>query len=426
MTTARHRRFPARARVLLPCLLGWALTLHAADDGALDIADRLGERAARPVRDWQLSVELGAGRDHAAPGSAATRLRGTVDLRIDTVPAPGWRVVFADQLDVDDPALPGRPNTVNSLKEAWVGWQPAPRLALELGRVNLRSDVALGYSPTDWFRAGALRGSTVVEPQRRRGARLGTVVARGQWLWDGGAASLVAAPKLADVPSDASFSADLGATNDRDRALLSLSQRLGPRWSQQAHLYAERGRPAQWGLGSSVLIGDALTAYLELAGGRDRSILSRATGGPDDTRARHRAAAGATYTTADKLSLSAEFQYSGAGVDEATWRALPATSPDAVPAVLGRAASTQDLPTRSAWFVHAAWQDWPHEDVDLTLLARFNRQDGSRLAWFEAKWHVADQVDVALQGLALSGRTASEYGSAPVRRSWMAVLKLWF
>ena len=57
---------------------------------------------------------------------------------------------------------------------------------------------------------------------------------RGQTVWSGGSLTALASPHLADQPSDAAFSLDLGATNRQDRWLLALSHQLSesisPQW----------------------------------------------------------------------------------------------------------------------------------------------------------------------------------------------------
>ena len=71
------------AVLLLACA---APPLLAADDAALDIADRIGERISAPdapaARDWQLSLEATAGSTWARDGSGATAHRSSV--------APTW------------------------------------------------------------------------------------------------------------------------------------------------------------------------------------------------------------------------------------------------------------------------------------------------------------------------------------------------
>ena len=85
--------------------------------------------------------------------------------------------------------------------------------------------------------------------------------------------------------------------------------------------------PAQVGFNLNGLLNDATVAYVEWSGGRSRSLLSQALNSADDTSFRNRLATGMTYTTSDKLSLTLEYEYNGAGLDQAAWENLARTAP---------------------------------------------------------------------------------------------------
>jgi len=73
-----------------------------------------------------------------------------------------------------------------------------------------------------------------LDPASLRENRLGSAMLRGQALWTGGSLTALYSPKLADQRNDAVFSADLGATNQRERWQLALSEKLSdalnPQW----------------------------------------------------------------------------------------------------------------------------------------------------------------------------------------------------
>jgi hypothetical protein len=102
--------------------------------------------------------------------------------------APGYRL--ADRFDTAQ--------EIGTLKEAYVSWQPHSSLLLDAGRINGRQGVAFGYNPTDFFRSDAIRSVVSIDPNSLRDNRLGTVMLRGQQLWDSGALSVVYAPRLTD------------------------------------------------------------------------------------------------------------------------------------------------------------------------------------------------------------------------------------
>jgi len=114
----------------------------------------------------------------------------------------GFRAVFSDRLDHIHPRTADADETVNSLREAYLGWQTEGGDSLiEFGRVNLRYGPGYGYNPTDFFRGGSLRVLTSADPFALRENRLGSVMLRAQSLWTGGSLSVALSPKLADNPN---------------------------------------------------------------------------------------------------------------------------------------------------------------------------------------------------------------------------------
>jgi hypothetical protein len=50
-------------------------------------------------------------------------------------------------LDAEDNlSFPTHDNLIDDLRKVYVGWQPWDRTYLSLGRINLKSEVALGYN----------------------------------------------------------------------------------------------------------------------------------------------------------------------------------------------------------------------------------------------------------------------------------------
>ena len=71
----------------------------------------------------------------------------------------------------------------NDLRELFVEWQPTDTAWLELGRVNIRNGVALGFNPTDFFRPRTVIEPLTADPSVLREDRLGALMLTGQWLW---------------------------------------------------------------------------------------------------------------------------------------------------------------------------------------------------------------------------------------------------
>lgn len=426
MTTYRvsSRSSAGAVALSLLCIAGAALG-EDSDEAALALADKT-QAEAKPPSDWRMTAEgaLIESIDRAT-GEPRRAQRASFDALYDHRFAPAWRFVVADRVDVAWRGAPTYDDSVNTLKETYVSWQPQADRLFDLGRLNLRYGVATGYNPTDYLRAGAVRSVVSVLPASLRENRLGTVMLRGQQLWSAGSLSALYAPKLADRPNDSPFSPDFGATNDQDRWLLALSQKLGDDFNPQFLLYDdERGSP-QLGVDVTTLLNDASVAYLEWSGGRSRSLLAQALALPDDTAFRSRAAGGVTYTAATKVTVTLEYDYNGAGLDEAAWNRLRAGPPAAYLQYRNFVQALQDPPTQRNVFFFARWEDALLLHLDLSALARLDVADRSRLSFLEARYHW-EHVDLALQWQHNGGAATSEFGALTQETIWQALVTYFF
>jgi hypothetical protein len=412
------------ATALCSSLLVSVAPVAASDDAALDLkpeSEAPAKAAQRPSFRAFGEVAVGRLAQRYGLGTEDTR-RASLDLAWDFKLGSQWRAVLSDRLDDIHPVEVGGRSTLNSLREAFVGWQGEDgRAAMDLGRVNYRNGPAYGFNPTDYFRDGASRAVTTADPLALRENRLGTAMLRGQWLWQGGSATVALAPKLRDGPSRESFSADLGATNHADRALLAVSVQPSDRVGLQAFAFHEQDKGLQLGANGTMLFGEAAVGFVEWSGGRDTELLSAALGPAPRVARRHRAAAGLTYTTASKLSLTAELQYNGFALDKAQWREAVATyGIEAMGAYLYEVQRRQDIASRRAAMVYASQKDAGVKNLDLTGLVRYNVEDRSRFMWVEARYHFA-RADLALQWQTNLGGSLTEYG-AQTGRSLVQVL----
>ncbi len=413
-------------RLLLLLLAAAALPALADDDAAaLSLADQTATTAEQ-AGDWRVYSEA-ALRESRRQGAGLARhdTRLSLDARLDTTLAPGWRAVFADRLDLNRGDGISGNNDVNTLKEAYVSWQAQPDRVADLGRINVRNGAAMGYNPTDYFRVGALRSVVSLDPASLRENRLGSAMLRGQTLWEGGSLTALYSPKLDDRPSAAVFSPDLGATNQRARWLMAFSQKLSDVLNPQWLLYGGAGQSAQVGLNLTALPNDATVAYIEWSGGRSPSLATQALMRPDDTAFRSRVSTGLTYTTPGNVALTAEYEYNGAGLDRTGWNALRRGSPSAYGIYRGFASNVQDPATRHNLFLYAFWQDALVQHLDLTAMVRNDLVDHSRLQWLEARYHWT-RVDVALQTQLNTGQAGSDYGASVDRRIWQVLLRFFF
>ena len=411
--------------VLLAGLSASASAQENTDLDALTTADRA-QTAPEHASDWHLLIEGAFGDTTQRYGLPSYRsARVSVDATLDKTLAPGWRLIFGDRLDWNRESQDPTEYKVNTVKELYLSWQFAPSEIVDVGRINTRFGVATGYNPTDYFRDGAVRSVVSLNPSSLRNNRLGSVMLRTQTLWDGGSLTAIASPKLTDAPSNAPFSADLGATNNADRWLLALSQRLTDTVNPQFLLYGEAGKSPQFGLDLTRLFGDATVAFVEWSGGQGASLYSEALGGPPRDVFRNRLASGLTYTTNDKITLTLEAEYNGAALDGSGWNALGKGAIPAYEQYRNVAQQVQDLPTRKALFLYGSWQDAILNHLDLSGFARQDLTDQSRLTWLEARYHW-DHTDVALQWQRYGGKAWSDFGAAEARTAWQTVVTYFF
>lgn len=327
----------------------------------------------------------------------------------------GWRGVFSNRIDHLYPSAADTDATVNSLREAYLSWQPqGDTTIVELGRINLRYGPGYGYNPTDFFRDGSLRTQTTANPLALRENRLGTGMLRSQLMLTNGALSVAYSPKLADRPDPDGWSADFGSTNYRDRALIALSTQFSQRLSTQALLYKEHGLSPTLGASLTALLSDAAVAHLEWSHGSEPDLLSRALALPGVASTRNRFTGGLTYTTLGKLSVTVEYQYNGFALSQPDWAALGA-NPTAQVAYLLEAQRRQDLGSRQAYLIYLTQKNLGLKNLDLTAFLSVNGGDHSRLGWVELRHHWP-RFDLALQLQQTMGKSGSQYGLLPDRR----------
>jgi hypothetical protein len=337
--------------------------------------------------------------------------------------------------------FPSHETIRNDLREAYAGWQDGNGLSLELGRVNLKSGVGLGFNPTDFFKTRAVVEPVSADPTVLREDRLGTAMLLAQQVWAGGSVTLALAPKLAgETPpyaNDAlpSFDPTFDRTNARGRALLKASVDVFD-LSPEILVYAEGGR-TQFGANLTEGIGMATVVYLEWAGGARASLVEDAL--RDGVRTgvlppvsvipaspaqgfRNDLALGASYTTKLGITFNLEYDRHDAGFGGADWRAwfdtgIANRSDPAVTGALwfirGYAADRQEPVARDSLFLRADWPDAVVRDLHLTSFADIDLRDGSGLAQVTADYYLSPQWTIGgLVDVNFGGRR-SDFGSLP-------------
>lgn len=416
-------------------LLACSVQAHAQDDsdddaGALMLADHVAATTAQ-ASNWRNFVEGAAGNSEPRSGAIQDVQRLSMDTRYDGSLAADWRLMFSDRLDVNSPAQTPGDNGVNTLKEAYLSWQAKDNLLLDMGRINVRNGLSQGYNPTDYFKTGALRSVTAVDPQSLKENRQGSVMVRGQQLWGDGSVTFLYSPKLDSQPDNGAYSLDFGATNNVNRSLLSYSPKGSEAVNLQFMAFTQDQSAPQLGVNVAGLVNDATVVNFEWSGGQSASQRSQAlaqAGLPyaDDAAYSQRWVTGLTYTTSNKMSFSAEYEYNGLGLSQVAWNQLRAGNPALYGVYENWVQNQQELPTQRSAFLYFNWQDAFISRLDLSALQRYDLADNSSMVWLEARYHLLDHAEFAVQWLRNQGSSLSDYGVQPVAQSLLLVARWYF
>jgi hypothetical protein len=414
--------------------------------------------AATKDQGQQQVVPRGNGRISIENAVAGSVLRGGLAIPLPGQLPPRWQdrtsldgrwrwnlgesvsVTFSDRanLFLQDGLPFGRGGTVtNDLREAYATWEFLPRTYFEAGRINLRHGAALGYNPTDFFRASTLIAQSSADPAALRENRLGTGMVRMQHIASWGAISLAWAPKLyqpdrIDTGSPAALDPQFDRTNHSERMLLSIHVDVGDLAPEL--LVFRNGGETRIGANISKPIGKQIIAYAEWSGGRQRNLVAEAMdygvrtgtmppgtillpGAGSGRQFRNDITAGFSWTGESKVTVNLEYIFHEAGLSGSDWDRLFTLGRNSQ--VLGNEfwylrayAADQQVPTgRQQIFLRAYWPDGLIRDVDLTALTFVSLDDSSAFAQVSANWNISRTWTAGFYVGANLGPPGSTYGS---------------
>ncbi len=390
--------------------------------------------------DWQERLFLDIRKDWRLTRSLVFTYSGRANLRAE-----------------DDLSFPTHENLINDLREAFFDWHPRDRTYLDFGRINLKSGVALGYNPTDFFRTRAVVEPLSADPSVLREDRLGTLMLRAQQLFEGGSLTAAFAPKLYE-PSAIytninlpSLDPTLDRTNARNRSLVKTSINISDRFSPELLLYRE-GSQTRLGTNLAESFGQKVIAYLEWSGGRRASLIDdalrygRDTGtlplhAPDSIPEsphesfQNELALGVSYTTQTRITFNLEYHFNQPGFTRADWRnwftaghAHPVPSPVAGELWYLRdyALDQQDPVSRHSVFLRADWADAFIPKLELVGFVNADTYDGSGLLQISADYYLSDHWTVGGLVATNFGRARSDFGSLGESANFMLKVARYF
>jgi hypothetical protein len=428
----------------------------AAAPAAIQGASRLYLENALSVSSLQSELAVAA----SAPPSYNWQERLFFDVRKEWQLTSRLGLTYSGRLnfrDENDLSFPTHENVINDLREAYLDWQPWDRTYLDVGRVNLKSGVALGYNPTDFFRTRAVVEPLSADPAALREDRLGTLMVRTQRLWEGGSLTAAFAPRLYE-PSPIYTNVNLPSadpmlerTNARNRFLVKGSVNVASNFSPEFLLYREGGQ-TRVGANLAEAFGQKVVAYLEWAGGRRASLIDdalhfgRETGTlpaeapsvvPESPRKsfQNELSVGASYTTENRITFNLEYHLNQAGFTHSDWinwfavgRGRSAATPVARELWYLRsyALDQQDPISRHSIFLRADWSDAFVPKLELTGFVNTDVYDGSSLLQLTADYYLSDTWTVGGLITTNVGAAHSDFGSLPQAANFLFKVARYF
>jgi hypothetical protein len=382
------------------------------------------------------------------PSSARREERALLDARAEWHIGEVLRLTYSGRLNLrleEGLGFPNHENLTHDLREAFLSWEPLERLYLDAGRINLKSGVALGFNPTDFFRTRAVVEPLSVDPVVLRDDRLGTLMLRAQRVWTRGSLTAAYAPAVAsdsaiyNALSLRSLDPMFDRTNAHERWLLKGTLDVSEGFSPELLAYTSQGR-VRWGANFAESIGKSTVAYLEWSGGRQGTVsadaldFGRATGslpaaaarvlpGLGNVAFRNEVAAGVSYTTdLPKITFNLELHYDQAGFSGAQWDQWFRTGSGVSPLspiagslwyVRAYAADQQQLISRRFAFLRMDWVDAFVPKLEVSGFVDTDLADGSSRLQLGADYYLSDRWTIGGLALVNAGRRHSDFGSLP-------------
>jgi len=392
-----------------------------------------------PTPNWQELLFLDVRKEWALGGDASLTYSGRLNL-----------------LAQDETPFPTHEDVRHDFREGFLTWQALPGDYLDLGRINLKSGVAAGFNPTDFFKTRSVVEPLSIDPAVLREDRLGTFLLEGQHIGEGVSLTLAFAPQLyrpspiytyATLPS---FNPMFDRTNAHDRLLLKGSAELAEHVNPEALLYHEGDR-TELGANLAENVGQSTVLYAEWAGGRRASLIDDALrygvdvgtipGNappvlPVDTRSYFQSdlSVGGSYTVSE-IVFNLEYHFHQAGFspqDWHNWFAIGEARAGLRP-ITGELwyirAYAQDqqepMATHSA-FLRADWQDAFIQKLELTAFTDVDLHDGSSVTQVTADYYLSNAWTVGALAAAFLGGRRSDFGSLPEAASVIVKLARYF
>jgi len=380
-----------------------------------------------------------------------------LDMRRQWVFDPTFSITLSDRFNFraeNDIVPPSHETIRNDFREGYASWEFASSTYLDVGRINVKTGVAAGFNPTDFFKTRAVVEPLSADPSALREDRLGTVMTLIQHDWNAGAATVAFAPgfrsptPIYTATSLPSFNPMFDRTNAQDRWLAKGSMDLGSDFSPEVVYYREGDR-SHYGANLTHGVGQSTVVYAEWAGGERASLIAdamaygRNTGTIPSTAPNALAfdpnrhfkndlAVGLSYATSTKITFNVEYDYHQAGFSQGDWDQWfqAGAARVAVSAELwfirDYAAEQQEPAGEHSLFLRADWMDAMVRNLEITGFINTDVHDGSSLAQVTASYYVSRAWTVEAVAAATLGSKNSNFGSLPTAATFLLKMARYF
>lgn len=333
------------------------------------------------------------------------------------------------------------------INEAYASWQISPTLFADMGRINIKSGVANGFNPSDYFKVGSVLVRNTEDTSQLRDSRLGALLVRGQKLWDGGSLTLLISPEFNDnsnhwFSDKDTVGLNLQKTNDRTRTMLKFTYRVSEDFSPEFIYYNESDKH-NFGLNISNALNNQWLAYAEWNVGKRRNLIdealleARKSGYLDPAvtqqfsddkgvRYLHQFAIGASYTSVSNITTNLEYHYNGAGlskIDAERWFEAGSNTRNS-PVALAQLLSIRGLAQtrgepfgKQTLFLRSNWTDAGMDDLELTGLLITDLKDDSSLVQVGTVYRPNAEITLSLRLARFHGERKSNYGSISYKQT---------
>ncbi|NVN90717.1 MAG: hypothetical protein HXX11_08930 [Desulfuromonadales bacterium] len=342
-------------------------------------------------------------------------------------------------IEADGVSFPSSGTLRNDFREGYLSCELFPRTYLEAGRINIKNGVSLGYNPTDFFKTRTSVDSASIDPSALRENRLGSLMVKGQGIWNNGSVTLAFSPSVESrspltTAQRSSFDPLFGQTNSHNRFLASFSY-IDSVFNPQALVFIDDSG-THVGLNVSRVVGRNLVAYAEWSGVSETSLTKRAVRFGQNTSAlppvspllpqsdadksfQNDLAVGASWTARFNLTVNLEYHYHQAGFgsgDFNRWVSLGKANASLASQfwfIRQYAADQQEPLMQHQIFLRLDWQDMIPSKLNAGAVLFLSPQDGSALLQSSAQYFISRNWTVGLYLGGALGGAGSVQGSLP-------------